>query len=274
MIPPEVATAVKGTLGPIYDELLVVMFDLGASPMFLFADDRPRLVDMRDRAVSCLEEWIAEGPAAEHLVSLLPPAMQLDNVAASLLEAAPWADFQELPGSAFSKPDRGDRVFSEVPDLLDRVDDDGLLVLTDLDARPHGLFHAEFSLHYHQLLRRGFASNVNYDLVGTILSIADQHEVDARVAIDGRRLRYRSEHEEFEERDYWYGPPLNDAMLDDPYLVGETIHGDPDGGQSLLNPYVATSFRWTAEDDRDRGAGTCGRGRTRLGPCSVPARHS
>lgn len=31
-----------------------------------------------------------------------------------------------------------------------------------------------------------------------------------------------------------------------PHLVGETVHGDPDGGQSLLNPYVATSFRWSA----------------------------
>ena len=44
------------------------------------------------------------------------------------------------------------------------------------------------------------------------------------------------------------GPPLDDELLDNEYLVGETIHGDPDGGQSILNPYVATSFRWTADD--------------------------
>lgn len=79
MIPPEVAISVKGRLGPIYDELLVVMLDLEVPPIFLFADDRPRLAEVRDRAVSCLEEWSAEGPAAEHLVSLLPPPMQLSR---------------------------------------------------------------------------------------------------------------------------------------------------------------------------------------------------
>jgi hypothetical protein len=243
-IPTEVAVAVKERLGTIYDELLVAMLDLGTPPLFLFSDDRHRLVTVRAQAISRLEEW----PAAEHLFGLLPQVMQLNDQAASLLEAATWADYFELPESTFLIPNRSARVFTAVPDLLDRVDDDGLLVLTDLDARPHGLFISEVSLHYHQLLRRGFGSNVNYDLVGTILGIADQQDVDARIAIDERRLRFRSEHEEIEERDYWYGPPLGDRMIDDPYLVGETIHGDRDGGQSIFNPYIATSFRWTVDD--------------------------
>lgn len=105
VIPAEVATAVKGRLGPIYDELLVVMIDLGVLPIFLFGDDRPRLVDVRARAVACLEEWIAAEPSVEHLVSRLPRVMQLDDAAASLLEAAPWADYFDVPESAFAKPD-------------------------------------------------------------------------------------------------------------------------------------------------------------------------
>jgi hypothetical protein len=141
-----------------------------------------------------------------------------------------------------------DRVFRKAPDLLDRVDDDGLLAVAGLDARPHGLLHADLSIHYHQFLRRGFASNIHYDLVATVLGIARVKAVLARLAVDGHRLRFRSEHEEIEERDYWYGPPLDDELLDNEYLVGETIHGDPEGGQSILNPYVATSFRWTADD--------------------------
>lgn len=81
-----------------------------------------------------------------------------------------------------------------------------------------------------------------------MLEIARVEDVEARLAVDGHRLRFRSEHEEVIERDYWYGPPLDDELLDNEHLVGETIHGDPAGGQSILNPYVATSFRWTPDE--------------------------
>lgn len=174
--------------------------------------------------------------------------MQLGEVAPSLLEAALWADYFDAHQSAFQKPALTDRVFSRAPDLFDRVDDDGLLAVAGLDARPHGLLHADPSVHYHQFLRRGFASNIHYDLIGTVLGIARAKDVQARLAVDGNRLRFRSEHEEMVERDYWYGPPLDNEHLDNEHLVGETIHGDPDGGQSILNPYVATSFRWTSDD--------------------------
>lgn len=183
------------------------------------------------------------------LVARLPTVLQLDDSAESLLEAVSWPDYFDVPDSIFAMPDADDRAFKEVPDLLDRVDDDGLVVVAGLDAHAHGLFYGDLSLHYHQFLRRGFASSINYELVGTILGIAAGHDVAARLAVDGGRLRYRSEHEEFIERDYWYGASLSDAILDDPYLVGETIHGDAEGGTSFLNPYVAASFRWTTDGD-------------------------
>jgi hypothetical protein len=248
-IPPDVVAEVKGRLGVIYEELLVVMIDLATPPIRLFGDDRARLVDVRMRAVACIEDWYASEPSVvDGLVGRLPEVMRLNDAAASLLEAAPWADYFGTHDSAFQKPASGDRVFTKAPDLLDRVDDDGLLAVSGLDARPHGLLHSDLSIHYHQFLRRGFASSIHYELVGTVLGIARGDDVQVRLAIDGQRLRSRSEHEEIEERDYWYGPPLDDELLDGKYLVGETIHGDREGGQSILNPYIATSFRWTADD--------------------------
>lgn len=248
-VPRKVAHAVKSRLGPVYDDLLAVMLDLGVPPIFLFSDDRARLVGVRRNAVEGIHEWVRTDPRVLDLVDLLPEVMQLNDVVASLLEAVTWTDYFDTEMSAFANPSAGDRVFRETPDLLDRIDDDGLLVVADLDARPHGLVYADFSLHYHQFLRRGFASNIHYELIGTILTIAERNGVEARLAVDAKRLRYRSEHEEFVERDYWYGPSLSAAVLDDPFLVGETVHGDPAGGTSFLNPYVATSFRWTADGD-------------------------
>lgn len=248
-IPADLVAAVKGRLGVIYEDLLEVMTDLATPPIFLFSDDRARLVEARSRAVTCIEDWHASEPeVVDGLVDRLPQVMQLGDAAASLLEAAPWADYFDMHWPAFQKPALTDRVFSRAPDLLDRVDDDGLLSVADLDARPHGLLHADLSIHYHQFLRRGFASNIHYDLVATVLGIARVKAVQARLAVDGHRLRLRSEHEEIEERDYWFGPPLNVELLDNEHLVGETIHGDLEGGQSILNPYVAASFRWTADD--------------------------
>lgn len=62
-----------------------------------------------------------------------------------------------------------------------------------------------YSLHYHQLLRRGFGSNIHYELIGFVLDLARRNEqVRARIAIDERRLRRREEHQKIQERDYWY----------------------------------------------------------------------
>jgi hypothetical protein len=221
---------------------------LGTPPISVFSDDRSRIVEVRTRAVAILERWEADDPVGVRgLIDRIPAVLQLPSSAQSLLEAAPWEDYFAIPQSVLLPPDQGSRVFAAVPELLERLDDDGLLEVAGLDARPHGLFFGELSLHYHQLLRRGFGSNIHYELLGTLLAIADRQSVSARVAIDERRLRFRSEHEAIEERDYWYGPPLSESALDDPDLGGETIHGDPEQGRSLLNPYAALSVRWTRD---------------------------
>lgn len=139
------------------------------------------------------------------------------------------------------------RVFAALPALATRLDEDGLLDVSELDARPHGLFVNGYSLHYHQLLRRGFHSNIHYELVGSLLRLPSRHEARVRLAIDERRLRFEHEHEEIIERDYWFGRQLGDEVLDDLAAVGETFYGDPYGGQTLLHPYAGLSARWTTD---------------------------
>lgn len=235
MIDPHVTARVRTILGPLYDELLQVMIDLAAPPIFLFADDRARLVDVRERSAAVLRAWAADhSDDATALVNLLPRVMQGPDVAASLLETAPWADYFRLPASTFELPTVDAPVFAALPSLFELADDDGLLDVAGLDARPHGVFIEDFSLHYHQLLRRGFGSNIHYDLIGSVLGLARRKEqLRARIAIDERRLRRREEHQEIEERDYWYGPQLqlDETKLDDLTALGETIHGDPQCGR-------------------------------------------
>lgn len=161
-IDASVTARVRAVLGPLYDELLGVMIDLATPPIFLMVDDRPRLTDVRDRAATRLRAWVTDHPdESAALVDLLPQVMQLPDAAESLLETAPWDDYFHLPPSTFGLPTGSEPVFSALPFLLDRADDDGLLDVEGLDARPHGLLVDGFSLHYHQLLRRGFGSNIH-----------------------------------------------------------------------------------------------------------------
>ena len=247
-IDTRVPKVIRLVLGDLYDELLQVMLDLDSPPIFLMSDDRARIADVRTRALDELRAWTTEEQdKARSLVNLLPRNMQLPDLAQSLLETGSWDEYFRLPSSTFEPPRETDRVFAALPMLLSRSDDDGLLKLDGLDVRPHGLLVGDFSLQYHQLLRRNFGSTINYDLIRSLLTLAHTGNVTARLAIDERRLRRRDEHQEIEEREYWYGPHIDEAKLDDLIALGETIHGDPECGQSLLSPYWAVSARWARD---------------------------
>lgn len=248
-IPSDVVTRTKAILGHRYDALLAVMLDLAVPPIFLFSDDRVRLVDARRSAVDVLHERMRQDHAGiERLAAQLPAVLRVPDPAEGLLEAAAWHDYFRCDLTSLRLPERSDAVLMKATDLWERHDDDGLLDLDGLRAEPQALFHAGLSIHYHQLMRRGFASGMNTDLLATLLRAAIAGPARLRVAVDTCRLRFESEHMEVEERDRWFGPSLNDALLDDPHLCGETVHGDPEQGLSLLNPYSATSFRWTLDD--------------------------
>ncbi len=70
---------------------------------------------------------------------------------------------------------------------------------------PGGLHTGKHAFQYHQLLRRGYRSGIHYELTGTVLRLAEQHDLTSLAA------------------------------------VGETFHGDPNGGTCWLHTYAGLS---------------------------------
>lgn len=156
----------------------------------------------------------------------------------------------KMPSVLFVRyPATDSRVLAAAPHLVALLDESGLITVAGLDARPWGLHTSKYAFHYHQLMRRGFGSGINYGLIGTILRLSEKHNLTPRFALDERRVQFKDEYREINEHGYWYGPSLADADLDDLTVVGETFHGDPDGGTTLLSPYAGLSVRWTADGD-------------------------
>lgn len=241
-------SAIRTILGTDLDELLVIMLDVDAFPTFLLADDRPRLVQARERAAEVLSRWAGAEPEIAHgMYSRLPDTIQHRSVAESLLEAATWTDFFGPSIELFSNPATDSRVLRAAPHLIPLLDESGLVTVSGLDARPWGLHTGQYAFQYHQLLRRNFSSGIHYGLIGTILRVSNHHQLTARLAIDERRLRFKHEYQEIHEYDYWFGRSLREDELDLLEAVGETFHGDPDGGTSWLHPYAGLSVRWTAD---------------------------
>jgi hypothetical protein len=240
--------AIRGRLGPTYDHLLQTMLDVDTAPLFLFSKGSPRLVEVRDKAVTALDRWAAEEPdLVAGIYERVMDALRKPSVSESLLEAVTWAAESELSIDLFDNPTPDSRVFAAAPNLIPLLDESGLVTVTDLDARPWGLHAGRYAFHYHQFLRRGFGSNIHYELIGTVLRVAKQHDLIARLALDDRRLRHKDEYEEWEESDFWYGRGRVVDDLDNLSAVGETFHGDPGGGTSWLHPYAGLSVRWTAD---------------------------
>jgi hypothetical protein len=103
-----------------------------------------------------------------------------------------------------------------VPFLKDRIDDNGLIDCTGLDARHQGLFVGNYAIHYHQFLRRAFAANVNDNLLRILARVGKRADNTLRIAIDDRRIIPGPEFVNFVEEDFWWGPHLTEAWLDDP----------------------------------------------------------
>ncbi|MEI3844908.1 MULTISPECIES: hypothetical protein [unclassified Microbacterium] len=239
---------VRAQLGQHFDQLVTVMRDVDTFPIFLFSDDRPRLVEARTRAVEVLDAWVVAAPeSAQRIYKTLPDYHQTRSVAESLLEAATATDFNDPSIGLFAAPDPRSRVFAAAPHLLPLLDESGLVLIDGLDARPWGLHTHDYAFQYHQLLRRAYGSGIHYGLIDTILRLSAAHGLTARLALDERRVRFKNEYQEVHEFDYWYGRALQEEELDTLSVVGETFHGDPHGGTSLLHPYAGLSVRWKAD---------------------------
>lgn len=211
--------------------LVQAMLDVAVPPMNLAWDGGPTLNALRDAALDSLAEYLKQ-QTPEQICLLrgdLPWHLQDGELGPAVLECGTRDRYFALPDSIYEASPADSRVLQRVPRLRDLFDDDGLLRVDGLKAESQALFVDDWAVHYHQLLRRHFSSNVNDALLGVLLEAARRSDNELRLAIDHRRICSSQEFHEFGERDYWYGPPLTDAWLDDPYAVGRTVHEDPAG---------------------------------------------
>jgi hypothetical protein len=72
------------------------------------------------------------------------------------------------------------------------------------------------------------------------------------MAIDDRRLVTAAELRQQIEEDYWYGPRLTAAWLDDPYGVGRTVHEFPEDSAELLLGYHKFFAYWRMNTDAEK----------------------
>ena len=174
-----------------------------------------------------------------------------DDLASAVLEQSVrcrYRSFATEPRYWETSPDGA--VFSTYPELREHLDGDGLIRADRLDARAATIFHSDSALHYHPFLRRHFNSHINEDLIGTLLRLSQQPGNVSRIAIDPEHHRPTAHFEEYCERDYWHGPPLNAEKLDDPHYVGVTVHGDPLTG--LTHEYPRLFVSWARDGEGNK----------------------
>jgi len=95
-------------------------------------------------------------------------------------------------------------VLKVYPELRDRFDKDGLLSIDDdLVLHDGAIEYRDHVLHYHQLLRRGYTANPNFDFLGRLSRYHRQTKPanSFRVAIDHRRIMPKEYYERIIELD-------------------------------------------------------------------------
>jgi hypothetical protein len=138
------------------------------------------------------------------------------------------------------------------PELKNFFDKDGLLNISD-DFILHdgGIEYKKHMLHYHQLLRRGFTSNPNFDFTIRFLQYYQNTKPNNRfrVAIDHRRIMTKEFYSQIAEFDTWFGLSFNKAKIDDPNEVGLTVvKRNKNSLFELTNKLDRTEFFWFYRD--------------------------
>jgi hypothetical protein len=138
------------------------------------------------------------------------------------------------------------------PELKNSFDKDGLLNIND-DFILHdgGIEYKKHILHYHQLLRRGFTSNPNFDFTALFLQYYQKTKPgnSFRVAIDHHRIMTKEFYSQIMEFDTWFGPSFNKAKIDDPNETGLTVvKRNKNSLFELTNRLDRTEFFWFYRD--------------------------
>lgn len=218
------------------------------------------LAELVDEATSYLS--LASDEEIESLLDSLPPGITL------MLGRRPeWGDDEQRRRIAFyyvvSEVQRRYLSFKDVvnedidasevlknyPELRERFDKDGLLHIDeDFTLHDGGIAYRDHILHYHQLLRRGYSSNPNFDFLSRLRSYHQQTSGtnEFRIAIDHRRIMPIEFYTRLYELDAWFGPPFDREKLDDPKAVGLTIvKRNKDSLFELTNSLDRTEFYWS-----------------------------
>ncbi len=260
-------TDLTTTLPPgLLDDLVQDMLDHNIPPIFLsrregwgFVGERQRAaIDLLDARIGELTSeqrqaiWDEAGTDGEFLV----PRKTDEHLTMLALIKATEPLFFALPDAIFAGPQPTDRVFRQYPELLTAMDNRGLVTMQrKWNVDPEALFHKRHALSYHQLLRRAFTSNINAELIGTLIDYWRENDTtELRLALDGQRLLPVEQFSGMIEMDFWDGPQLSEERLDEPLSVDTvTRHGAAE--PSLLRPHWQFLVRWSY--DAKQGQKTC-----------------
>jgi len=156
-----------------------------------------------------------------------------------------YYSFKQVVNADVSKSE----VLKIYPELSEKLDKDGLLCIDDdFSLHEGGIEYREHLLHYHQLLRRGYTSNPNFDFLGTFAGYYLKTKANNafRIAIDHYRIMPKQAYVRFCEYDTWYGPPYDPDRLDDPSAVGLTVlKRNQDSLFVQTNSLDRTEFYWS-----------------------------
>jgi len=195
------------------------------------------LGELVEEAFECLS--IAEDEEVAALLDSLPPGMtmimgrrpewgseeQKRSIAVMYVATEIQRSYYPFKG-VVDEIKEDSEVLQIYPELERRFDKDGLLRIND-DFTLHagGIEYKDHVLHYHQLLRRSYTSNPNFDFIGRLLAYRVQTKSTNkfRIAIDHRRIMPKEFFRQMMELDAWFGPSFDARKLDDPKAVGLTV---------------------------------------------------
>jgi hypothetical protein len=248
--PSDICTFGQSVLAEKLGQLVQQLLDCAYPPVFLPPPSGHDLGRIYEDCRQSIEVALDAEPsdARRAMCEALPWHLQDGDLAQGILEVITQGPCMAIPESLLSPPATDSRVLSALPSLKERLDDDGLLDCADLAADDWSIRLADKSLHYHQLLRKHFNSNVNYQLIEELRRVGSRPGNRVRFAIDERRLAPAGSLFRVIEKEYWYGPPLSVAWLDDPRKVGRAVHAVADPSK-VFGAYWKVFAVWYIDSD-------------------------
>jgi hypothetical protein len=173
---------------------------------------------------------------------------KLERLALSYMEALLQERYFTIR-DVITTDERQSEVFKIYPELRSRFDKDGLLELDDrFRLSDNAIYYKDHVLHYHQFLRRGFASNPNFDFLRKFIAYyyASREKRTFRIAIDHRRIVDKKTFRERGEMDAWLIARFDRSKLDDRNAVGSAVVENklPQRYRFMFSNIDRTEFYW------------------------------